>query len=217
MLVQHASKRLVGSMLLLISFVLAGCSTLPFEDIIKEAPPYTFRYGNYVIGKGDSILVDVWRNPELTRTLNVRPDGFITMPLMGDIQADGRRPEELADIISEGLMTVIKSPEVSVTVVGTASIEYLYRVRVMGEVAQPTSLPFTQGITVMDLVLAAGGVTPFGAGNRAILSRLTSEGYKDFLVDLDAILKQGDTATNYPLQPTDVLTIPEKDLWRGEF
>lgn len=217
MQVKLKSTGLINGVLLLIAALLVGCGTMPSQDISKEPPPYTFRYGNYVIGVGDSIQVDVWRSPELTRSLRVRPDGFITMPLMGDIKADGRRPEELADVISQGLQSVIKSPEVTVTVSGASSIEYLYRVRVMGEVGQPTSLPFTQGITVMDLVLAAGGVTPFGAGDRAILSRLTTEGYKDYLVDVDAILNQGDTATNYLLQPTDVLTIPEKDLWRGEF
>lgn len=195
----------------------ASCSVLPNENISKEAPKLSFTYNDYLIGKSDSLRVDVWRNDDLTRTLTVRPDGYITMPIMGDVLADGRRPEDLAAEIANNLKSIIRSPEVTVTVQSPASIEYLYRVRVMGEVSNPTSIAYVQGITVMDLVLAAGGVTPYGAGQRAVLSRLTVDGYKDFLVDVNAILNNGDVETNFPLQPTDILTIPEKRLWRGEF
>ena len=87
----------------------------------------------------------------------------------------------------------------------------------MGEVNQPISIRFVEGMTVMDLALAAGGASPYGAEKRAILSRLTKQGYVDYKVDLRAIFEKGDTTTNYVLQPTDILTIPEKSLWRGEF
>ncbi len=194
--------------------LVSGCT---LNNVSDTEPPYTFRATAYEIGKSDQLLVDVWRNPELTRSMTVRPDGYITMPLMGDILADGRKPEELAAVISNGLKTIIKSPEVTVTVVNPASIEYIYRVRAMGEFNQPTSIRFVEGMTVMDLALAAGGVSPYGAQDRAVLSRMTGEGYKEFRVDLKAIFEDGDTTTNYELQPTDIVTVPEKKLWRGEF
>lgn len=197
--------------------LLPGCAMFAKDSAGIEKPSITFRATAYKIGKSDQLLIDVWRNPELTRSITVRPDGFITMPLIGDILAEGRKPEELAVIISDGLKTIIKNPEVTVTVSNPASIEYINRVRIMGEVNQPTSLQFVPGLTVMDLVLAAGGVSPFGAEKRAQLSRLTAQGYKDYQVDLKAILEEGDTATNYLLQPTDIITVPERSFWRGEF
>lgn len=206
------------SLILIVALVLLqGCSVLQKNSASAEKPVITFRASAYKIGKSDQLLIDVWRNPELTRSITVRPDGFITMPLIGDILAEGRKPEELAVIISDGLKTIIKNPEVTVTVSNPASIEYINRVRIMGEVNQPTSLQFVPGLTVMDLVLAAGGVSPFGAEKRAQLSRLTANGYVDYQVDLKAILEQGDTETNYLLQPTDIITVPERSFWRGEF
>jgi polysaccharide export outer membrane protein len=205
-------------LILLVFVTLTGCASLkkaPDQDVV--IPPRTFVANAYIIGKNDRIQVDVWRNTELTRPITVRPDGFITMPLIGDIKADGRKPEELAAVIAEGLKRIIKQPEVTVTVINPASIEYLYRVRAMGEVAQPVSIPYVDGITVMDLVLAAGGVSPYGAGKRAVLSRMTKDGYRDYVVDIDAILNEGDITTNFTLQPTDILTVPEKNIWRGEF
>ncbi len=210
-------NRLFLHCLLVTAALLSGCATFKGTDVSSEKPVITFRASAYVIGKSDQLLIDVWRNPELTRSITVRPDGYITMPLMGDVLADGKEPEELALLISNGLKSIIKNPEVTVTVQNPASIEYIYRVRAMGEVNQPISIRFVEGMTIMDLALAAGGASPYGAEKRAILSRLTAKGYVDYRVDLRAILDKGDTSTNYILQPTDILTIPEKSLWRGEF
>ncbi len=209
------SRRFIN--LCLIILLLPGCAMFNGSEVTDLKPVITFRATAYVIGKSDQLLIDVWRNPELTRSITVRPDGYITMPLMGDILAEGKRPEELAKVISNGLKSIIKNPEVTVTVQNPASIEYIYRVRAMGEVNQPISLQFVEGMTVMDLALAAGGASPYGAKKRAILSRITKQGYVDYRVDLRAIFEKGDTSTNYVLQPADILTIPEKSLWRGEF
>ena len=103
------------------------------------------------------------------------------------------------------------------TVTNPVSVAYQFRVRAMGQVNQPISVQFVEGMTVMDLVLAGGGISPFGAGNRAVLNRLTDEGYKEYPVRLNDILNEGKIATNYLLQPSDILTIPEKEFWRGEF
>lgn len=193
--------------------LLAGCA----GQAKKEVPPAVDTTAEpYRIGVGDTVAIHVWRNPELSQTIVVRPDGYISMPLMGDLKADGRKPEELADTINRALSQVIRSPEVAVMVTNPASAEYLNRVRVTGQVANPLSIPFKQGMTVLDLVLQAGGVTDFGAGNRATLQRLVDGEYQEFEIELDEILNQGDMTTNYRLQPGDLISVPKKTLFRGE-
>lgn len=193
--------------------ILAGCA----GQAQREAPPTVDESADpYRIGVGDTIAIHVWRNPELTQTIVVRPDGYVSMPLMGDLKADGRRPEELAETINRALSQVIRSPEVAVMVTNPASAEYLNRVRVTGQVANPLSIPFKQGMTVLDLVLQAGGVTDFGAGDRATLQRLVEGQYESFRIELDAILNEGNMATNYQLQPGDLISVPKKRLLRGE-
>lgn len=196
------------------TLVLAGCASSGMSD--SQRPEITYKREAYVIGIGDQLRVDVWRNQELTRDLVVRPDGLITMPLMGDMQAEGETPEELAAAISRELSVIIISPEVSVTVTNPVSVAYQYRVRAMGQVNEAVSIAFVDGMTVVDLVLAAGGVSPFGAGNRAVLNRETPQGYVEYRVRLDDILNKGDIRTNYALQPSDILTVPEKSVFRGE-
>ncbi|MDO7673735.1 MAG: polysaccharide biosynthesis/export family protein [Reinekea forsetii] len=193
---------------------LIGCATAP---AISSVPELTYSQQAYVIGIADQLRIDVWRNADLTRDVRVRPDGFITMPLMGDVQAQGQTPEALAAIISQELKAVIKNPEVAVTVSNPVSVTYQFRVRALGQVNQPISIAFTAGMTVVDLVLAAGGVSPFGAAQRTILYRLTRAGYVEHPVHLNAILLRGEIATNYLLQPADILIIPEKSVWKGEF
>ena len=199
----------------LVSTLVLGCASRGVDTI--SPPERTYKQQSYVIGISDQLTVDVWRNQDLSRSVIVRPDGFITMPLMGDVRAESRTPEDLAEVISVALRQVIKTPEVTVTVTNPVSIAYQYRVRAMGQVNQPTSMAFVEGMTVMDLVLAAGGVSDYGAGNRAILNRETEQGAREYPVFLDDILNEGDIRTNYLLQPADILTIPEKSIWRGEF
>ncbi|WP_370592204.1 polysaccharide biosynthesis/export family protein [Reinekea sp. G2M2-21] len=203
-----------------LSFVLglflSSCAFLGQKDEISQ-PELTYKQQPYVIGVSDQLRVDIWRNTDLSRAVTVRPDGYITMPLMGDVEAEGRTPEALAEVIREALLEVIKKPEVTVTVETPVSIAYQFRVRAMGQVNQPVSVAFVDGMTVMDLVLAAGGVGTYGAGNRASLNRLTPTGYVEYPVYLNDILDEGDITTNYYLQPSDILTIPEKKFWRGEF
>lgn len=196
------------------TLVLAGCASPGMSE--TQRPEITYKREAYVIGIGDQLRVDVWRNQELTRDLVVRPDGLITMPLMGDMQAEGETPEELAAAISRELSVIIISPEVSVTVTNPVSVAYQYRVRAMGQVNEAVSVAFVDGMTVVDLVLAAGGISPFGAGNRAVLNRKTPQGYVEYPVRLDDILNKGDIRTNYALQPSDILTVPEKSVFRGE-
>ena len=201
------------AMVLVTVLTLAGCA----GKVQHEAPPTRDTTAEpYRIGVGDTVTIHVWRNPELTQSIVVRPDGYISMPLMGDLKADGRKPEELAQIINRALSQVIRSPEVAVMVTNPASAEYLNRVRVTGQVANPLSIPYKQGMTVLDLVLQAGGVTDFGAGDRATLQRLVEGEYQEFKIELDEILNDGNMATNYTLQPGDLISVPKKRLLRGE-
>ncbi|WP_394168142.1 polysaccharide biosynthesis/export family protein [Saccharospirillum alexandrii] len=214
MSVSGCKRSLLGALGVLWALALAGCASSGVID--GQGPEITYKREAYVIGIGDQLRVDVWRNQELTRDLIVRPDGLITMPLMGDMQAEGETPEELAAAISNELGVIIISPEVSVTVTNPVSVAYQYRVRAMGQVNEAVSIAFVDGMTVVDLVLAAGGISPFGAGNRAVLNRETPDGYVEYPVRLDDILNKGDIRTNYPLQPSDILTVPEKSVFRGE-
>lgn len=210
-------KKIMTALTVLISVLLvAGCASGPGSKEFSQ-PEKTYVKKDYVIGISDQLQIDVWRNADLTRSVIVRPDGYITMPLMGDVMSAGRTPEQLADVISNALKSVIKTPEVSVSVTNPVSMAYQYRVRVMGQVNQPTSITFIDGMTVMDLVLAGGGVSDFGAPNRAILNRLVDGEYREYPVYLGDILENGDISTNYELQPSDILTVPEKSVWRGEF
>lgn len=202
------------ALILMLVSILTACAGVPEGE---NNPPMTAMEPEpYRIGVGDTVSIHVWRNPELTQSIVVRPDGNISMPLMGDVEAEGMRPEELADEISAGLSEVIRSPEVTVMVDSPVSAEYRNRVRITGQVGQPISVAYRQGMTVLDLVLEAGGLTAFAAGDRAVMHRNTGAEYQTFSLDLEAILEDGDMRTNYTIQPGDVVSVPRKTLLRGE-
>ena len=173
---------------------------------------------SYSIGVDDIVQVSVWRNPELGITVPVRPDGMISVPLVGDVRAGGRAPAEVAKDIQDKLAAYVRDPQVAVILTELRSHEYLSRVRVTGAVRQPVSIPFRQGMTILDAVLAAGGLTPFAAPDRASLYRRNSGaasdagGTSDYQVRLDRILNRGDLTTNYKVAPGDVITVPERVL-----
>ncbi len=198
----------------LLVFILGGCSGLPTSS---EMPPVSeMDQESYQIGVGDTVQVHVWRNPELSQSIVVRPDGFISMPLMGDVRAEGKEPEALAAEISTTIGEYIRTPEVTVMVVNPISKEFRNRIRITGQVEQPQSIAFQPGMTVLDLVLIAGGVTDFAAESRAVLHREIDGQYKSFSLDLGAILSDGKMRTNHILQPGDVISVPRKQLFRGE-
>jgi len=198
----------------LLVFILGGCSGLPASS---EMPPVSeMDQESYQIGVGDTVQVHVWRNPELSQSIVVRPDGFISMPLMGDVRAEGKEPEALAAEISTTIGEYIRTPEVTVMVVNPISKEFRNRIRITGQVEQPQSIAFQPGMTVLDLVLIAGGVTDFAAASRAVLHREIDGQYKSFSLDLRAILSDGEMRTNHILQPGDVISVPRKQLFRGE-
>lgn len=164
----------------------------------------------YRIGVGDALSVNVWRNPELTLSVPVRPDGKISMPLIGDIMAANLTTEQLAQDITKSLTTYIRSPQVTVIVTNPSSSDFQRRVRITGAVANPQSLPYREGMTVLDLVLLAGGPNQYASANRAKLYRQVDGQVKIYPIKLDNLINDGDVATNYVLQPSDIVTVPER-------
>jgi polysaccharide export outer membrane protein len=194
-----------------LSLLLAGCAST--GDLSAGAPPAAIPAApDYLIGVDDMVQVSVWRNPELGITAPVRPDGKISVPLVGDVMAGGRTPDAVAKDLQEKLATYVREPQVTVILTELRSHEYLSRVRVTGAVHQPVSIPYRQGMTVLDAVLAAGGVTEFAAADRSSLHRVSGDTAQNYGVQLDHILKQGDLSTNYKVAPGDVITVPERVL-----
>lgn len=169
--------------------------------------------GEYLIGVDDIVQVTVWRNPELGITVPVRPDGRISVPLVGDVVAGGLTPSQVAADIQDKLAAYVRDPQVAVILTDLRSHEYLSRIRVTGAVRQPVSIPYRQGMTVLDAVLAAGGLNEFAAADRAALYRRSDDSTTmTFAVRLDRILNRGDLATNYRVAPGDVVTVPERSF-----
>jgi polysaccharide export outer membrane protein len=177
----------------------------------KPALPPTEIAGTYQIGVDDMVQVSVWHNPDLSVTVPVRPDGNISVPLIGDVRAGGRTPEDVAADLKQKLATYLRDPQVAVILTELRSHEYLSRVRVTGAVHQPISIPYRQGMTVLDAVLAAGGTTEFANGDRTSLYRREQDGaVKPFDVKLDRIMKKGELSSNIAVQPGDIITVPER-------
>ncbi len=197
---------------LCLTLLLAGCATT--QGRTTGAPPADAVQAQavdaYRIGVDDQVQVAVWRNPDLGITVPVRPDGMISVPLIGDVLAGGRTPPEVARDIQDKLAAYVRDPQVAVILTELRSHEYLSRVRVTGAVRQPVSLPFRPGMTVLDAVLAAGGLTEFAASDRSELHRKSGESARTYAVKLDRILNRGDLSTNYPVAPGDVITVPER-------
>ncbi|MET0330843.1 MAG: XrtA/PEP-CTERM system exopolysaccharide export protein [Dyella sp.] len=182
-----------------------GSTTAPTLDTQAQAVT------TYRIGVDDQLQITVWHNPDLSVSVPVRPDGKITVPLIGDVAAGGKTPEEVSIEIKDRLQSFIRDPQVAVILTALRSHEYLSRVRVTGAVRSPISIPYRQGMTVLDAVLAAGGTTEFAAPDRTELYR-KGEGATTtaYAVHLERILQQGDLANNYPVQPGDVITVPQR-------
>lgn len=201
---------------LLVAVFVAGCAapgaSSP-EKIQKALAVDTTRsVDRYILGAADVVRVSVWRNNDLSISVPVRPDGKISVPLAGDVQASGKEPEALARDIEEKLAAFIREPQVSVVVTSMGSHEFSDRVRVTGAVTQPASVPHRSGMTVLDMVLTSGGLSPFAATNKAMLYRQLDGEIVAIPIKLDDILTKGDISTNYRLHPGDILTIPERNL-----
>lgn len=185
--------------------LLIGCGLfLPVGDAIGQSVS-----NDYLIGPGDTLRVFVWRNPDISATVPVRPDGKISTPLVEDMIAVGKSPSRLARDIEEVLKEYIKSPKVNVIVeqfVGT----FGEQIRVVGQAAEPKSLPYRDSMTLLDVMIEVGGLTPFAAGNRARVVRKSADGSaEEIKVRLDDLLNKGAIDQNIAVKPGDVIIVPE--------
>lgn len=179
-----------------------SATNLPPAPAVAKSTDYT-----YVIGAGDSLNIIVWRNPELSMSVPVRPDGKMSAPLVEELQAQGKTPVELARDVEKRLATYVRDPVVTVLVSGFVG-PYSEQIRVVGEAAKPQFLPYKQKMTLLDLMIAVGGLTDFADGNSAIIQR-TSEGNKQYSVRLKDLIKRGDISANVDMRPGDILIIPQ--------
>jgi polysaccharide export outer membrane protein len=188
---------------MLAALFVAGCASSNPPAPVKAAQPDY----KYIIGPGDTLNIVVWRNPELSTSVPVRPDGRITTPLVEDMVAQGKNPSELAREIETALKKYLQDPVVTVVVqnFGGGNSE---QVRVLGQAVKPATLPYRQNMTLLDVMIAVGGLTDFAAGNRAVLIR-AAENNKAYNVRLADLIKRGDVGANVQVLPGDVIIIPE--------
>lgn len=190
----------------LLVVLLAGCSSA--EPLPAIAPSGDSSSPDYVIGPLDSLQIFVWRNPEVSTTVPVRPDGRISTPLIEDMQAAGKTPTQLARDIERELSKYIVDPVATVIVTGFSG-PFSQQVRVVGEAAKPQAIPYRENMTLLDVMIAVGGLTEFAAGNRAVLIRGSGDEQKEYRVRLHDLLKDGDVSANARVLPGDVLMIPQ--------
>ena len=184
--------------------MLTGCATS------GTAPPPDAQLPShdYLIGPGDSVNINVWRNPEVSQSVPVRPDGKITTPLVEDLQASGKTATELARDIEKVLGKYIQQPVVTVIVTGFVG-PYTEQIRVIGQAAKPQALPYRKDMSLIDVIIAVGGVTEFASGNKATIVRMVDGKQQTYGVRINDLIKQGDISANTPMRPGDVLIIPE--------
>ena len=162
---------------------------------------------SYIIGAGDTLNIIVARNPELSMSVPVRPDGKISAPLVDEMLAQGKTSVQVARELEKLLAKYVRDPVVTVVVTNIVG-SYSEQVRVVGEAARPQFLPYRQKMTLLDVMIAVGGLTDFAAGNRATILR-TTEGNKQYAVRLKDLIKGGDISANVEMRPGDVLIIPQ--------
>ena len=203
------------------SFVLAvaamtGCSstpTYPPAPILAPPPVHVIPPQSdwlYLLGPGDSVNVFVWRNPEVSGTFPIRPDGKMTMNLIEDLQASNKTPTQLARDIEKALSKYIQEPIVTVIVAGGIG-PFNQQIRVLGEAEQPKALGYVEGMSLVDVMISVDGLGDFADGNKAYISRIVGENRErvQLGVRLEDLLRDGDSTANVEMRPGDVLVIPE--------
>lgn len=194
---------------LLLAFILSGCSssTLPSATLHPSNTANINSY-KYLIGAGDVLNIFVWRNPEVSGSFVVRPDGMITTSLVEDIKVSGKTPTELARSIEEILATYLRDPIVTVTVANFVG-PFSEQIRVIGEAAQPRAINYTQHMTLLDVMIQVGGLTEFADGNDAVLIRIENGKQNQYEIMIDELLKDGEISANVDMLPGDIIIIPE--------
>jgi polysaccharide export outer membrane protein len=184
-----------------------GCGGAP---PLPPAPPASsLPSAEYRIGPGDALNIFVWRNPELTLTVPVRPDGRLSIPLVEDVVAIGKTPTTLAREFEERLSKYVKEPLVTVIVEGFVG-PIPEQIRVIGEAAQPRALPYRADMTLLDVMIAVGGLTRYAAGNDSVIIRTAQGEQNTYSVHLNSLIRDGDIESNVALRPGDILIIPQR-------
>jgi polysaccharide export outer membrane protein len=204
-------KRLVWAIMLVA--MLAAAPAYAKDKELPTAPfvPPAGQVGeNYTIGPLDSLTVFVWRNPELGASVQVRPDGRITLPLVNEIVAAGKTPAKLSDDVRDALATYIADPMVSV-IVNNFSGTFSQQIRIVGAAEKPAAVAYRSDMTLLDAMIAVGGLSEFAAGNRAKLIRADprTKRQQEYRLRIDSLLKRGEIKYNVKLEPGDVIIIPE--------
>jgi len=195
-----------ASILLASALFLSGCASRgPAVTADNSPEPATH---DYRIGPGDTLNIIVWRNPEVSQVVPVRPDGKFSTPLVNDIEASGKTATQLGEEIGKALATYIQEPVVTVVVTSFSGV-YSDQIRVIGQAAKPQALPYRKEMSLLDVIIAVGGTTEFAAGNRASVIRYVDGKQKKIAVRLDDLMKDGDISANMAMRPGDILVIPE--------
>ena len=198
-------SKFLAFLLAAVGLLLGGCASKP---TYPPAPPTAaVQDYTYIIGAGDALNIIVWRNPELSMSVPVRPDGKVAAPLVEEIVAQGKTTTQLARDIEQQLGKFVRDPVVTVLVTGFVG-PYSEQIRVVGEAAKPQFLSYKKNMTVLDVMIAVGGLTDLADGNMATIQR-TSEGGKQYSVRLKDLLKRGDLSANVEMKPGDILVIPQ--------
>lgn len=204
-------KKLIGVFWMFAVALVAGCASPPEMTSIADQGATSVAGPEsplYVIGPGDTLNVFVWGDSELSTQVVVRPDGMITTPLVEDLPASGKTPTELARTLEAKLSKFVKSPKVTVSITEFVG-RYTEQVRVVGQASQPQSINYRDGMTLLDVVIAVGGLTDFAAGNKAKVVRMVNGKTTEYRVRLDDLIRDGDISANVKMMPGDVLIIPE--------
>jgi polysaccharide export outer membrane protein len=186
--------------------IAAGCASEPQTASVPL--PAQAEQTEYRIGPGDTLQVFVWNHPELTVTVPVRPDGVISTPLIKGVPAEGKTTEQLGKDLEKALSEYVRNPTVSVMVTGFVGA-YSEQIRVLGQAARPQAMPYRANMTVLDVMIAVGGLAEFAAGNRAVIVRREGDQQVRIPLRLRDLLDDGDISANVSMRPGDVLIIPE--------
>lgn len=204
------ARQIISLPVVMLTLLLGACAG-GHQSVEEEPPVMTESEAPvYRLGPGDVVSINVWKNPELSVRVPVRPDGFISVPLVGDVRAGGRTPAEIVTDTEGKLAQFIRTPKVSVIVEDISSSVFKNRVRIVGGVSEPKSMSHREGMRIIDLVLEAGGLNEFSSPNAARLYRQVEGQTRVYPVYLGDILQDGVLDTNYLLAPGDVLTVPER-------
>jgi polysaccharide export outer membrane protein len=201
-------NRFSAMLVMFVAIILAGCSNpLPTATTRASLTTDVNDY-QYLIGPGDQLTIFVWRNPEISGSFTVRPDGKVTTSLVEDVEVTGRTPTMLARQLEEQLSTYINNPRVTVSV-GRYNGPFSEQVRVIGEATNPRAVNYTQHMTLLDLMIEVGGLTEFASGNSAKLVRVINNEQVVFDIDIEDLIKEGEISKNVDMLPGDVVIIPE--------